>query len=79
MQEELESDPSLQTKYDIQNLDGEPGRIIEMVCIEVHLKLLKTLLLLLIFFTYRIWLFMKTQIQTVQFHLKTQEQRQTLK
>ncbi|XP_032784650.2 NOP protein chaperone 1 [Daphnia magna] len=30
MQEELESDPSLQTKYDIQNLDGEPGRIIEM-------------------------------------------------
>ncbi|XP_057380455.1 NOP protein chaperone 1-like [Daphnia carinata] len=30
MQEELKSDPNKQTKYDIQNLDEESGRIIEM-------------------------------------------------
>lgn len=67
IQEELTSDPSKQTKYDIENVEGENGGIIEMVCVGAILENFPTLFFF--FFTCRIWLFMKTQIQTVQFHL----------
>jgi hypothetical protein len=36
VQEEILSDPNKKTIYDIQNIDGASGPVIEMVCIHIN-------------------------------------------